>query len=248
MTVREIITQTGHLLSDQVEQSVLLSWFNDIELMVQMQLLGLTRADAVQYTQENLDVQPIVEGHYERVYSYWLLARGHSRLKNTAGYERYRQLYISEYDAYRKWMLRTHGTPKAEQYPHGTFLSAYALALKHGFQGTEQAWLSSLHGADGHNGKDGQDGARGPAGPQGPQGIPGERGEPGRDGKDGTSLQYDLDYDARNNTLRLLCNGVVMRSFVLTQQPAVDELLGLLDCNGLQILDCNGTLILPAAA
>ena len=269
MTVKEIITQADDLLEHGVEQSVLLSWFNDIELMVQMQLLGLTRADAVQYTQETLDATPIVQGHYARVYSYWLLARGHSRLKNTAGYERYRQLYISEYEAYRRWMLRTHGVPNTNQNPHGPFLSAYALALKHGFQGSEQAWLSSLHGADGQNGKDGargEQGERGERGEKGEQGERGERGErgekgdpgePGRDGidgkdgadgKDGISLQYDLEYDAQTATLRLLCNGIVLRSFVLTQKPAVDELLGLLDCNGLQILDRNGVAILPVAA
>ena len=43
-------------------------------------------------------------------------------------------------------------------------LSAYEIALKHGFEGSEEAWLASL---------------KGPQGPQGPQGIQGVQGLPG---------------------------------------------------------------------
>ena len=36
--------------------------------------------------------------------------------------------------------------------------SAYEIAVEHGFEGTEEEWLESLHGKDGTNGKDGSDG------------------------------------------------------------------------------------------
>ena len=45
--------------------------------------------------------------------------------------------------------------------------SAYAIAVAHGFQGSEQDWLNSLRGI------------------QGPQGVPGPQGEPGGIGKPG---------------------------------------------------------------
>lgn len=48
--------------------------------------------------------------------------------------------------------------------------SAYAIAVSHGFKGTEQEWLDSL---------------RGPQGPDGVPGPPGPPGEPGRNGNDG---------------------------------------------------------------
>ena len=336
ITVKEIITQASNLLSGKVDEATLLAWFNDIEKMVQMQLFGLTNADLVTYTQENIDTEPVVKGHYARVYSYWLLARGHARLKNDAGYARYRKLYISEYEAYRKWVIRTYGMPRSQAEQNGVYLSAYSLAQKFGFKGTEQEWLASLHGADGQNGfngkdgapgkdgvdgrdgapgrdgADGKDGAMGPqgekgekgepgevgpqgpqgekgdpgeagpqgpqgekgdpgevgpqgpqgevgpqgpqgevgpqgpqgeVGPQGPQGEKGEQGIAGRDGKDGTSLQYDLQYDPETHVLCLLCNGVVIRSFDLTQE--VEELIGILDVDGVALLDCEGVVIFP---
>ena len=188
MKVREIIAQVSRLLSGRIEESVLLAWFNDMELMVQMQLLGLSRTDAVQYTEETMDVTPIIEGHYQRVYQYWLLAKAYSRLQNASGYERNRKLYIAEYGAYRKWVIRTHGVPKAQD-AGGFFLSAYGIAKKHGFEGSEAQWLASLRGADGQNGKDG------------------ERV---------VTAVYDMQYDPKERVLSLLCDGVVVRSLALT--------------------------------
>ena len=45
--------------------------------------------------------------------------------------------------------------------------SAYEIAVEHGYEGTEEEWLQSLHGAQGE---------QGPVGPQGPQGEPGVSG------------------------------------------------------------------------
>ena len=51
--------------------------------------------------------------------------------------------------------------------------SAYAIAVAHGFRGTEQEWLNSLRGI------------------QGPQGEPGPKGEDGKQGPKGEPLRYE---------------------------------------------------------
>lgn len=78
--------------------------------------------------------------------------------------------------------------------------SAYEVAVKNGFVGTEEEWLESLKGETGSMGpqgpkgdkgeigpagKDGKDGEQGPQGPAGPKGIQGPKGEPGKDGAQG---------------------------------------------------------------
>lgn len=50
------------------------------------------------------------------------------------------------------------------------YLSAYAIAVKHGFKGTEQQWLDSLVGPKGDKGDKGNTGSTGSTGPQGPSG------------------------------------------------------------------------------
>lgn len=76
-------------------------------------------------------------------------------------------------------------------------LSAYQVAVQHGFEGTEDEWLISLKGEKGETGpkgdkgdtgEKGEQGIQGPAGPTGPkgeQGEPGPKGEPGADGAPG---------------------------------------------------------------
>lgn len=60
--------------------------------------------------------------------------------------------------------------------------SAYAIAVAHGFKGSEQDWLDSLRGPKGDSGKNGVDGVNGERGIQGPPGPP---GPPGKDGVNG---------------------------------------------------------------
>lgn len=80
----------------------------------------------------------------------------------------------------------------------GVGKSAYAIAVSHGFKGTEQEWLDSLKGLQGEPGQKGVDGVngergiQGPPGPPGKDGVNGEKGEqglqgpPGPPGRDGT--------------------------------------------------------------
>lgn len=55
----------------------------------------------------------------------------------------------------------------------GAGKSAYAIAVSHGYTGTESEWLESLRGPKGVQGDDG------PEGPRGPRGEKGEQGEAG---------------------------------------------------------------------
>ena len=75
--------------------------------------------------------------------------------------------------------------------------SAYAIAVSHGFKGTEQEWLDSLKGLQGEPGTKGDpftyadftteqlENLKGPKGDVGPQGPPGPKGEPGTPGQRG---------------------------------------------------------------
>lgn len=63
--------------------------------------------------------------------------------------------------------------------------SAYEIALKHGFEGTEEEWLASLHGKDGKDGVDGKNGI---------DGKDGRDGTDGKDGKDGYTPVKGVDY------------------------------------------------------
>lgn len=67
-------------------------------------------------------------------------------------------------------------------------LSAYQVAVQHGFEGTEDEWLISLKGEKGETGPKGDKGdtgEKGATGERGPQGLQGERGLQGAQGEKG---------------------------------------------------------------
>ena len=66
--------------------------------------------------------------------------------------------------------------------------SAYEIAVEHGFEGDEQAWLDSLKG---QNGTDGAPGQNGSDGKDGTDGAPGQNGADGAAGKPGKSA-YEI--------------------------------------------------------
>lgn len=63
--------------------------------------------------------------------------------------------------------------------------SAYQIAIKHGFVGTEQEWLVSLVGPKGDHGEQGPIGPKGDPGIQGLQGVQGPQGPTGPVGERG---------------------------------------------------------------
>ncbi len=69
----------------------------------------------------------------------------------------------------------------------GSGQSAYDVAVKNGFVGTEEEWLESLKGDKGDKGDTGATGATGAAGATGATGAEGAEGPEGAEGKDGAT-------------------------------------------------------------
>lgn len=67
--------------------------------------------------------------------------------------------------------------------------SAYEVAKRLGYQGSEQEWIASLKGEKGEAGEQGLPGAKGDKGDQGLQGIQGLQGEKGEKGEAGDSVE-----------------------------------------------------------
>ena len=95
------------------------------------------------------DTVLIVPTPYDRIYEAYLMMRINLYMGEASGYNNDRTWYNTVWDDFSKWFSRNHvpGTTEAL----GFFLTAYGLALKNGFVGTEQEWLQSLKGDQGWN-------------------------------------------------------------------------------------------------
>ncbi len=71
--------------------------------------------------------------------------------------------------------------PKYERW-RGYYLTAYGIAVKHGFVGTEEEWLETLKGIPGEQGIQGIPGPQGPSGKDGEKGADGAKGDKGDPG------------------------------------------------------------------
>lgn len=80
-------------------------------------------------------------------------------------------------DEIKFWNGRAFERARPGTYREG--LSAYQLAVIHGYRGSEEEWIDSLRGPQGPQGQQGIQGIQGPPGRQGDTGERGPQGEPG---------------------------------------------------------------------
>lgn len=72
--------------------------------------------------------------------------------------------------------------------------SAYDSAVEYGFEGSEEEWLLSLAGVNGEKGEKGDKGDKGDPGEDGQDGEKGDKGDPGEKGEDGTDGKSAYQY------------------------------------------------------
>ena len=165
MKVRQAIELARGLKQiDQVNYPdiLMLQFLNECEGKLQTEFLHIADVDCQRYTEDDMEMDLIVGPPHDKLYYAYLCAM----IDFTNGeYAKYNNsiivanAFMAEWAA---WFNRTHERD-GRQYL-GVFLSAYGIAVKHGYSGTEEEWLASLEG---------------PAGPQGIQGEPGPQGAPG---------------------------------------------------------------------
>ena len=165
MKVRQAIELARVLKQiDQVNYPdlLMLQFLNECEGKLQTEFLHIADVDCQRYTEDDMDMDLIVGPPHDKLYYAYLCAM----IDFTNGeYAKYNNsiivanAFMAEWAA---WFNRTHERD-GRQYL-GVFLSAYGIAVKHGYAGTEEEWLESLRGPEGPAGE---------TGPQGPQGVPG---------------------------------------------------------------------------
>lgn len=131
--------------------SMLLQFLNEVEGKVQTEVLMIAPEDTVRYGADDLTSEMIVTAPHDKLYYVYLMAM----IDFVNGeYDRYTNsmnlanAYITEWAA---WYNRTHRRGKPEEL--GIYFSAYGIAVKHGYTGTEEEWLSTLKGEKGDPGK-----------------------------------------------------------------------------------------------
>lgn len=147
MTIREAINlarQLKQISPTNYPDALMLQFVNECEGKIQTEFLRISEIDCQRYTEDDLDKSLIVSPPHDKLYYTYLCAM----IDFTNGeYNKYQNAIVianSFMAEWAAWFNRTHRRDGREY--QGVFLSAYGIAVKWGYQGTEEEWLASLKG------------------------------------------------------------------------------------------------------
>ena len=129
------------------------AWINEIEGLVQTEVFLLAVEDVVQYQwPEDSGATLLAKPPHDKTYWVYLSAMVDFANGEYDKYQNTMQMFNQFFGEYMRWYARTYNPADGEAEVKGYYLSAYAIAVEHGFEGTEEDWLDSLKGATGEQG------------------------------------------------------------------------------------------------
>lgn len=161
MKLQAVLDMVGKIKpGNPYDTATKIQWLNELEGDIQSRLLNTAPQEIIQYTEEDLEETLLIPVPYDKVYWMWVCAMIDFANGEYDKYQNTMQMVNDAYDKYAKWFHRKFHQDTGEfLYIGGTTkygLSAYEIAVNHGFEGTEEEWLEAI---------------RGKAGPPGPAGA-----------------------------------------------------------------------------
>lgn len=210
MKLTDAISQAVLLTGAAVDQSVMCRWLSELDGKLS---LTLYKTDAIiNYQMPGEDEESpalLVPYPWDGMYIHYLEAMCYYTTGDFGRYQNSMAMYNQGEKAFREWCIRMHypalgdtlkemaegavavADPTSALSNIKYYLSAYAIAVKHGYKGSETQWLESLVGPQGEKGTPFTYADFTPAqlaaltGPQGPQGETGPQGKKGDTGAQG---------------------------------------------------------------
>lgn len=153
MKVDKLIKLVQTLKPPAFDKEILLMWVSECEGMVLSEVHLVSVADIEPFALGADGSLPTAEltapFPYDKLYTQYVLAQIDYANGEYTKYQNSMQMFNATYTEYVHYVAEVlapaDGRAKLKQY----YLSAYAIAQKHGYTGTEEQWLASLHGADG---------------------------------------------------------------------------------------------------
>lgn len=191
MKISELYAYIDTVKPNDFGEAVKNVWLNEVEGAVQSQVMLLAPEETVVYAYDPsdaaTDAELLVGAPHLKLYYAYLTAMIDFANGEYTNYSNTLTLFNTFWNEYAAWYsLNIHPADGKAEYA-GYYLSAYGIARKHGYTGTEEEWLAGLKGEagpQGEKGETGATGAKGDTGPKGDTGAPGPRGEPGENATD----------------------------------------------------------------
>ena len=153
MTIEQVIKSAKGIKPNSFSNETITMWINEVEGMVQTDVMLLSLADVITYNyDEHKNTELLVKTPHDKIYVYFVVAMIDFANNEYNLYTNTLQLFNKYFADYTRWYALRINPANGRADIEGYYLSAYALALKHGYTGTEEEWIASLKGERGEQG------------------------------------------------------------------------------------------------
>ena len=152
MTVAELFEYVDEILENQFSDKIKRRWLNQIEAEIQVDVLLMTPEGITQYGADDNEAELIAPAPYDQFYPeylFWQICLAQQEIERANNYA---ATFNRMYNEYVRFVCETinPGDGLAEKVRY--YLTAYQIAVKHGYAGTETEWINSLKGPKGDPG------------------------------------------------------------------------------------------------
>lgn len=157
MKIKRLVGLLADLTPHAYSDSVVLMWLSNCENSILTDVFLVAPSETAEY--EEVTEQALLVPHpYDKLYLPYLQAQvAHANQE----YDLYANL-MALYNAYRyeyaQYIVHGADPGSGDAVRRGYYLSAYGIAVAHGYTGTEAEWIASLKGAAGAKGETGEPG------------------------------------------------------------------------------------------
>ena len=154
-TLKSVIEYVDEIKPNAFSNEAKTQWVNECEGLVQTEVLLLADTELISYSYNtDKDKELLVKHPHVKIYWAYLTAMIDFANGEYNKYQNTMQMFNAFFGEYMRWFALwyhpadTHGENDGEDGWRGYYISAYGLAVKHGYEGTESKWLESLYGEE----------------------------------------------------------------------------------------------------
>ena len=153
LKIGDVIAHVDRIKPNSFDVADKLIWINEVEGLVQTEVMLIAVADMVEYTPEtDLSTELLLRSPHDKVYRTYLAAMidyangEYNRYANTV------EVFNMEFAELSCWYADKYRPADGGMIDDGYYITAYGIAVKRGYRGTEEEWLESLKGKPGSGG------------------------------------------------------------------------------------------------
>lgn len=150
MKISDLIAFVGSVKPNAFPCDAKVSWLNEVEGMVWCDVMLLSPLEFKPYSYDEVtgegDCELLVYPPHNKLYNVYLSAMIDFYNGEYDKYQNGITLFNSHYGEYMRWYAMHYRPADGEFKYMGEYITAYGIAVKHGFKGTEEEWLLSLKG------------------------------------------------------------------------------------------------------